>query len=145
MLQPFLPSFYATGEHCLIFINGSFTHAIRKRFSLLEGLDQVGQMPITAEAEELAFAQRVLKRLPVVPLFARVDLVRNHRHQLLLNELEVIEPVLYLSSCPQARRRLTDACLQLLQQAIKQRQHIAIQEQAGLGKQHEQETLTPVN
>jgi glutathione synthase/RimK-type ligase-like ATP-grasp enzyme len=39
MVQPFLPAFYATGEHALIFINGIFTHAMRKRFTLMEGLD----------------------------------------------------------------------------------------------------------
>jgi glutathione synthase/RimK-type ligase-like ATP-grasp enzyme len=158
MLQPFLPSFYATGERCLTFINGSFTHAIRKRFALVDGLDQVGQMPIEVEQEELAFATRVLQRLPVVPLFARVDLVRDPRHQLRLNELEVIEPVLYLSSCQQALHRLTDACLQLFQQAVKQRQHATIQGQevtrassgrdaliAEPGKPQEPSLLAPVS
>lgn len=145
MLQPFLPSFYASGEHCLIFINGSFTHAIRKRFALLEGLDQVGQMPVVVEEEELAFARRVLQCLPVTPLFARVDLVRDHRHRLLLNELEVIEPVLYLSSCPKALHRLTAACLQAFQQAVKQRQRTTVQKREITQNPSDREALSVVS
>jgi glutathione synthase/RimK-type ligase-like ATP-grasp enzyme len=117
MVQPFVPSFYSVGERSLIFINGSFTHAMRKRFTLVEGLDQEGLMSVLAEPEELAFAERVLRRLPVQTLFARVDLVRDHRHHLLLNELEVIEPVLYLAHSQEALRQLADACLLRLQQA----------------------------
>jgi hypothetical protein len=90
---------------------------MHKRFSLLHGLDQEGLMLVEVEEEERAFAERVLRRLPVQTLFARVDLVRDHRHHLLLNELEVIEPVLYLAHSQEALRQLADACLLRFQQA----------------------------
>jgi hypothetical protein len=121
MVQPFLPTFYATGEHALIFLGGVFTHAMRKRFALMEGLDQAGQQCIPVSEEEQAFAREVLSRLPTVPLYARVDLVRDHRHTLVLNELELIEPVLYLSHAPQALGRLTEAVRRRTRQAAQQR------------------------
>jgi hypothetical protein len=121
MVQPFLPAFYAAGEHALIFINGVFTHAMRKRFTLMEGLDQAGQQAIPAPEEEQTFAREVLQRLPTVPLYARVDLVRDHRHALVLNELEIIEPVLYLSHSQEALKRLTQAVCHLARQAAKER------------------------
>lgn len=121
MVQPFLPAFYAAGEHALIFINGVFTHAMRKRFTLMEGLDQAGQQCIPVPEEEQAFAREVLQRLPTVPLYARVDLVRDHRHALVLNELEIIEPVLYLSHSQEALRRLTQAVRHLTRQVAKKR------------------------
>jgi glutathione synthase/RimK-type ligase-like ATP-grasp enzyme len=121
MVQPFLPAFYAAGEHSLIFINGVFTHAIRKRFALMEGLDQAGQQCIPVSEEEQAFAREVLQRLPTIPLYARVDLVRDHRHALVLNELEIIEPVLYLSHSQKALGRLTEAVCHLTRQVAKKR------------------------
>lgn len=121
MVQPFLPTFYATGEHALIFLGGVFTHAMRKRFALMEGLDQAGQQCIPVSEEEQAFAREVLSRLPSVPLYARVDLVRDHRHTLVLNELEIIEPVLYLSHSQEALGRLTEAVRHRTRQAAQQR------------------------
>ncbi|GHO96515.1 hypothetical protein KSF_065630 [Reticulibacter mediterranei] len=121
MVQPFLPTFYATGEHALIFINGVFTHAMRKRFGLVEGLDQAGQQSIPVPEEEQGFAREVLQRLPTVPLYARVDVVRDHRHVLVLNELEIIEPVLYLSHSQEALGRLTQAVCHLTRQASRER------------------------
>jgi hypothetical protein len=123
MVQPFLPAFYATGEHALIFINGVFTHAMRKRFTLMEGLDQAGQQSIPVPEEEQVFAREVLSRLPSVPLYARVDLVRDHRHTLVLNELELIEPVLYLSHAHEALHRLTEEVSRRTRQAQQRVAH----------------------
>jgi hypothetical protein len=122
MVQPFLPTFYATGEHALIFLGGVFTHAMRKRFALMEGLDQAGQQCIPVSEEEQAFAREVLSRLPSALLYARVDLVRDHRHTLVLNELELIEPILYLSHAHEALGRLTEAVHRRTRQAAQQRQ-----------------------
>jgi glutathione synthase/RimK-type ligase-like ATP-grasp enzyme len=142
MVQPFLPTFYATGEHSLIFINGVFTHAMRKRFTLMEGLDQAGQQSIQVSEEEQAFAREVLQRLPTVPLYARVDLVRDHRHTLVLNELELIEPVLYLSHAHEALSRLTKDVSRLTRQAQQQRvAHTKPLHQHGRQGRHVQETL----
>ena len=121
MVQPFLSSFYSVGERCLIFINGTFTHAVRRRFSLLEGLKQVGLISVTVTEEELTFAQRVLDHLPIPPLCARIDLVRDPQQRLLLNEVELIEPVLYLTQNTQALHLLRDACIERLRQATEQR------------------------
>ncbi len=144
MVQPFVPSFYLTGERSLIFINGSFTHAMRKRFTLVEGLDQEGLMSVLAEPEELAFAERVLHRQPAQALFARVDLVRDHRHRLLLNELEVIEPVLYLAHSQEALRQLTNACLLRLQQATTQQKTAPVQVQGAVITSSSISSATPL-
>lgn len=133
MVQPFLPSFYSVGEHSLIFIDGVFTHAVRKRFMLVEGLDQIGCQVIEVGEEERAIARRVLQCLPTLALVARVDLVRDQYRQLVLNELEVIGPILSLSQSPQALQWLAEACCRrLLQVAASRRLTYRDEERAGL-------------
>jgi glutathione synthase/RimK-type ligase-like ATP-grasp enzyme len=133
MIQPFLPSFYSVGEQSLIFIDGILTHAMRKRFTLVEGLDQVGSRAIQIGEEERAFARRVLEHLPTPALVARVDLVRDQYHRLVLNELEVIGPALSLSQSSQALQHLVQACRgRLLQTAVSRRLTHRDEERAGL-------------
>jgi hypothetical protein len=50
---------------------------------------------------DLASAQAVLTALATPPLYARVDMVRGQGGELLLMELEVIEPFLFPKEGPQ--------------------------------------------
>jgi glutathione synthase/RimK-type ligase-like ATP-grasp enzyme len=104
MLQPFLPSVETEGELSLVYIEGAFTHAVRKRPAYGDFRVQ-GSWGGTAEAEEpgtieMEIAALALDQLPDPPLYARVDLVRDLNDEPCLIELELIEPNLYLAESP---------------------------------------------
>lgn len=111
LVQPFVPSIQTRGETSLIYFNGAFSHAMRKTpgtgdFRVQEELGGAS-VPIEPSEEELVLSQRLLEELPSMPLFARVDLVLWENEPALL-ELELIEPVLFLSQ-PGAAKRFAEA------------------------------------
>jgi glutathione synthase/RimK-type ligase-like ATP-grasp enzyme len=115
MVQPFLPSLEAEGELSLIYVDGEFTHAVRKRPAAGDFRVQ-GIWGGTARAEqpgsrELKIGAEVMARLESPPLYARVDLVADLEGEPCLIELELIEPNLYLSEHPPAAETLADAAL----------------------------------
>jgi hypothetical protein len=62
-----------------------------------------------ADAPLLRAGERVLAALDLVPLYARVDLVRNDAEDgFWLMELELIEPTLYLGSDAKAALRFAE-------------------------------------
>jgi glutathione synthase/RimK-type ligase-like ATP-grasp enzyme len=108
LVQPYFPSVEAHGERSLIWIDGAFTHEIRKaaRFT-------GDQERISAAAElgrpELAVAEQVLAAAPGPLLYARVDLARDEAGKPHLMELELIEPSLFFAAHPPAADRLAAA------------------------------------
>lgn len=113
MAQPFLPSVETEGELSLVYVGGRFTHAVRKfpkRGDFRVQPTWGGSVrPAQATSDELAIAELALAQLPVQPLYARVDLVRDPAGAPLLIELELIEPLLFLSQHPPAAEALADA------------------------------------
>ncbi|WP_435418115.1 hypothetical protein WAB17_00635 [Parerythrobacter aurantius] len=100
MLQPFLPQIQEDGEYSFLFVDGQFSHALRKRAaqgdyrvqSIYGGTEEV----LNPSGEDLAAAEAVVDTVPVgKPLYARIDMVRGASGQLLLMEAEMIEPYLY--------------------------------------------------
>lgn len=118
MVQPFLPSLQAEGELSLIYVEGNFSHAVRKRPA--EGDFRVqsiwGGTVATAKTESahIEVAEQALSQLDETPLYARVDLVADLDGNPALIELELIEPNLYLGTDPTAADRLADATVRLL-------------------------------
>ena len=115
MVQPFLPSLETDGELSLIFIDGEFSHGVRKRPARDEFRVQ-SAWGGTAEREEPGEAERevadlALSRLAEAPLYARVDLVAGLEGEPLLIELELIEPNLHLDAYPFAAWVLAKAAL----------------------------------
>ena len=119
MLQPYLQSVDPDGETALIFIDGRFSHAIRKGPLLPRGAAASGALfaaeEITvrsAAADERALAERILGALPFGSLlYARVDLIRDAAGGPVLLELELTEPSLFLNHAPGAAARLAAAAL----------------------------------
>jgi glutathione synthase/RimK-type ligase-like ATP-grasp enzyme len=115
MVQPFLPSLEAEGEFSLIFIDGAFSHAVRKRPAAgdfrVQSIWGGKAEATTPDADHLALAERALTRLNEPPLYARVDLVTGPDGSPCLIELELIEPNLYLGEHPQAAAALAEAAL----------------------------------
>jgi hypothetical protein len=119
MLQPYLEDVDVRGESALMFIDGHFSHTVRKGALLPRGAQATAGLfaaedigPRSADAAELAVAERVLARLPFGRLlYARVDLVRDGEGKPRLLELEITEPSLYLAHEPGSAARLVSALL----------------------------------
>ncbi|QTE30424.1 ATP-grasp domain-containing protein [Pengzhenrongella sicca] len=126
MVQQYLGQVDTVGETALVYIEGQFSHAVRKS-ALLEGpyrADGVHKEEMTARAaadDERELADRVIAAIPeLVPaagpgplLYARVDLLRNTEGAPVLLELEVTEPSLFLG--------LSDTAVDLVADAITAR------------------------
>ena len=123
LLQPYLDSVDRDGETALIYLAGQFSHAIRKGPLLppgLAGAPAVGLFapekvtPRTPGVDELRVAERVLAALPfAVPLYARIDLIRDAGGAPTLLELELTEPSLFFAYAPGAAERFTSAVLEV--------------------------------
>ena len=120
MLQPYLRAVDDQGETALIYLNGVFSHAMRKtavltgpdigvdrRFQPAGGLTLHSHRPTP---RELAAAERVLDSVPWARkqlLYARVDLISDGDADPILMELELTEPQLYFDAVPTATDRMT--------------------------------------
>jgi glutathione synthase/RimK-type ligase-like ATP-grasp enzyme len=117
VVQEFLPEI-AEGELSLVYFDGVFSHAIRKRPPSGEfrsnsrfGPTRTAETP-PPEVTEQGVA--CLRALPVMPLYARVDgVVRDG--QLIVIEVEVLEPALFMEFDPPSAERFADATLRRLQ------------------------------
>lgn len=112
MWQPFLAEIVDEGEFSLFFFSGDYSHAILKTpktddFRVQEEFG--GRISaVTPDASLCAAADSVMRALPLVPLYARVDLVRSGDAWLLI-ELELIEPSMYLRKDEGASARFASA------------------------------------
>ncbi|MBS0365760.1 MAG: hypothetical protein JSR67_08070 [Proteobacteria bacterium] len=122
MLQPYLASVDRDGETALMYIDGQFSHAIRKGPLLTAGAASTAGLfaaeDITRRepgADELALARQALAAVPGAPLlYGRVDLVRDAGDRPCVLELELCEPSLYFSYASGAAQRLAAATLKRL-------------------------------
>lgn len=118
LVQPFLPSLESKGELSLFYVEGRRTHAVEKlpaagdfRVQGRWGGSSRAVEPGDTEAE---IGERVLARLPEVPLYARVDLVEGPAGERYLIELELIDPNLFLLHGAATAEALADAIDQAL-------------------------------
>lgn len=112
MVQEYIEAIETEGEWSLVYISGEFSHAVLKKpragdFRVQTNLGGT-VTALQAPREIQAFAETVLKRLSSTAVFARVDIVDNGL-SLLLMELEVIEPELFLDLAPGSSLRLASA------------------------------------
>lgn len=113
MAQGFIPSIQTEGEYSFIFIDGQFCHCLIKRAaagdyriqSLYGGVEEA----VTPSAEDLSAAAAIISVLDEAPLYGRVDMVRGEDGQLMLMELELIEPYLYPIEGPELGERMAAA------------------------------------
>ena len=121
LVQPFLPSVEAAGERCLVFLDGEYSHAVRKNALTLGGrwAGLPEGVPVEAAPDELAAARAVLAAAGFEGLlYARVDLVRDGDGRPLLLELELAEPTLFLADHPAGLARLVAALERRLGAAV---------------------------
>ena len=131
MVQPYVSAVDTRGEIGVVVVDGSVSHVLRKDAVL--AADEVAPTrddPLgAAEAmydpdlvkagqasdDELALATKVVeeieRRFGEVPLYARVDLVRDATGSPVLLELEAVEPGLYHDQAPGSADTFADAIL----------------------------------
>jgi hypothetical protein len=122
MLQPYLETVDHSGETALMYIDGRFSHAIRKGALLPSGAPSTAGLfapeEIIARAaspQELAAGERVLAAVPFgTLLYARVDLLRDAEDAPRLLELELAEPSLYFGHAPGSAQRFAAALVERL-------------------------------
>jgi glutathione synthase/RimK-type ligase-like ATP-grasp enzyme len=112
LVQPFLPEIITGGELSLLFFDGVYSHAVCKRPGAGDYRVQFqygGSDEKVAVSEALvAQAHACIAHAPALPVYARVDgVVKDGKF--LLMELEVFEPLMFLSYDPQAPARFARA------------------------------------
>jgi glutathione synthase/RimK-type ligase-like ATP-grasp enzyme len=116
MIQPYVASVDEVGERGLVFIDGVFSHAIRKNAMLhVDQLDRhslfrLEQLTLAdAEPAAVAFAQSLMSEdIFRGLLYGRVDLVQMPEGWAVM-ELELVEPSLFLSYRAEAAALLATA------------------------------------
>ena len=112
LVQPFLAEIQSAGELSLLFFDGVFSHAVCKRPKAgdYRVQFQFGGTNEDAQVSEefVAQARICLAHAPAPPVYARVDgVIKDGRF--LLMELEVFEPLMFLSRHPEAPARFARA------------------------------------
>jgi hypothetical protein len=106
LVQEFVPEVGSRGEISLVYLDGAFSHAVRKwpasgDFRVQERFG--GSLErVTPPGRVLDFGDAVLAATTRPWIYARVDLVEAGRGPVLM-ELELIEPDLFLTPDPAAR------------------------------------------
>lgn len=119
MMQPYLDGVDRDGETALMYIDGRFSHAIRKGAMLPSGAPSTAALfapeDIRARspaADELAAGARILAAVPYPTLlYARVDLLRDRQGAPRLLELELAEPSFYFGHALGSAQRFAAALL----------------------------------
>ncbi|UQX90182.1 hypothetical protein M6D93_09325 [Jatrophihabitans telluris] len=119
LVQPYLSAVDTEGETAQIFIDGTFSHAIRKGRMLAEGAGFAADAPglfieenisarVPGEQERIA-ADRILAHLAASRplLYARIDLLPGPDGPLLV-EAELTEPSLFFEFAPEAADVMAD-------------------------------------
>jgi glutathione synthase/RimK-type ligase-like ATP-grasp enzyme len=117
MLQPYCHLIDTEAETAVIFIDGELSHCMRK-----EPLLRVGQPPAESKTEDMSVCEPPADMLALarrahdtaaaslgMPLYARVDMLRDSWGRPVLIELELIEPMLFLGYAPGSAGKLASA------------------------------------
>jgi hypothetical protein len=119
VLQPYLGRVDEVGETSLIYFEGEFSHAIRKGPLLKRNEGPKTELfakeaitPRVPDAAELEVGARALRAIPFgMPLYARVDLIRDQQGEPVLLELELLEPSLFFRFAAGSAERFAAAVI----------------------------------
>jgi len=118
LFQEFMNNITLKGEISLIMIGGKYTHAVKKiakkgDFRVQD--DHGGTVEqYDANQIEINFAQECIKKCPLRPIYARVDIVYNNKQRPSLIELELIEPELWFRNNPESAMLLAEEIFSLI-------------------------------
>lgn len=98
LLQAFIHAPF--GEVCLIYLQGEYFHAVHRRPAPQEWRANsaygVEILPISVLPHWRKAADRLMQALPFQPAYARIDGLIQEDNAFICNEIELIEPALYL-------------------------------------------------
>ena len=121
MVQPFIPEIQTRGEWSMMFIDGEFSHAVRKtptagdfRVQATYGGASIADQPTDAV---LAAAKDALNAAPSPWMYARVDGVETTSGFMLL-ELEMLEPSFFFAYATTGAARFAGAILNRANRAL---------------------------
>lgn len=112
LLQEYLPDITIKGEVAFMVMGGKFTHAVLKKakpgdFRVQD--DFGGTLhDYNPTAEEIRFAEEVVRHCPSLPLYARVDVMWDTTGKACVSELEIIEPELWFRRYPASAQVLAE-------------------------------------
>jgi O-ureido-D-serine cyclo-ligase len=108
LVQPYLTSVDGYGERSLVWIDGAFSHAMRKTPRFVGDAEKMdGPFPIADD--ERAVAHAALAPIADRILYGRVDLARDAAGAPMVMELELIEPSLWFAHQPGSALRYVTA------------------------------------
>lgn len=108
LVQPYERSVEGHGERALVWIDGEFTHAVRKTPRFGDDPERVSEA-LAIEPDERALGEAALADHRGDLLYARVDVARGPDGRPRVMELELVEPSLFLSQHTGALDRLAAA------------------------------------
>jgi glutathione synthase/RimK-type ligase-like ATP-grasp enzyme len=115
LVQEFQHNILSKGEIAIMVFGGTVSHAVLKKarpgdFRVQD--DFGGKVyPHKPTAEEIQFAEMVVKQVNPLPAYARVDLMWDNVNELVISELELIEPELWFRKNPAAAEMLAEAVM----------------------------------
>ncbi len=108
MVQRYIPTVETSGERALVWIDGELTHAVSKHPRFAGGIERVSDaLPVLDQ--DRSIVDRVLSCVDGELLYARVDVMNDDDDTLLVSEVELMEPSLFLLQCPEALERFVGA------------------------------------
>lgn len=118
LVQPFQADIIRTGEDTLMVFGGRYSHAVRKiakpgdfRVQNDHGGTVHDYQPTS---EQIELAERAVDACRPVPVYGRVDMMRDNDGRLAVMELELIEPELWLRHHPAAAEAFADGIVAFL-------------------------------
>jgi len=115
LLQEFVRDIVEGGEVTLVLFDGEVSHGVRKVAAPGEFRvqDDFGGTVHAHQpsADEVELAEAAAAACPKKPVYGRVDLVRSASGELLIMEVEIVEPELWLRFCDGAAQRFADALI----------------------------------
>jgi glutathione synthase/RimK-type ligase-like ATP-grasp enzyme len=117
IVQPLIEEIATEGEYSLMLFDGEFSHAVVKRpkagdFRVQPHLGGT-TVKSAAPAGGVALARAALAATPAKATYARVDMVPDGSGNLMIMELELVEPALFLDHAPDSGAAFAKAVLSL--------------------------------
>ncbi len=112
IIQEFQESVLTFGEISMVVFGGKFSHAVLKKgkkndFRVQD--DFGGSVSLyNATKNEIAFAEEVVSGCFYQPVYARVDVLYDNEKNLVLSELELIEPELWFRLYDKSEYKLSE-------------------------------------